>query len=431
MTAILDLRPLRLERSAATASRPAPPALRDRLSGDVITPADEAYEDARKVGNRAVDKYPALIARPRTAADVAEAVTYARDHGLTVAVRSGGHSMRGQGTVDGGLVIDFSLMKEIVIDPEERVAWAQPGATWGEYGARAQEFGLITPAGDTTTVGVGGLTLGGGIGWLVRKYGLTIDSLLAVELVTAEGEQITASPEQNADLFWALRGGGGNFGVVTRFKFRLHPLGQIAGGAIFYPATADILRDLAAKATAAPEELSTINFIFQAPPLPFLPSDAHGMLIVMITACYAGDVEMGQRALAPLRSLAGQTPLADLTGPMPYMGLYDFVAEGAKPPPHYVRSGYLHALDEQTIDATLQYGHTMTSPLEMIQIRFLGGEMARVPAEATAFAHRDKSIMYTIIGIWPEPENARPARVAQHKAWVDSFWQAVAPRTDG
>jgi FAD/FMN-containing dehydrogenase len=429
MTAILDLTQLREEDLIEVAPGQVLPLPRHTLPGDVITPSNADYENARHVWNRAVDRHPALIARCRTAAEVAAAVKYARAQGLPVAVRSGGHSMRGQGTIDGGLVIDLSPMKGLIVDPEKRVAWAQPGLTWGEYAARAQEYGLITPAGDSSTVGIGGLTLGGGIGWLTRKYGLTIDSLLSVELVTARGEQIVASEEEHPDLFWALRGGGGNFGVVTGFTFRLHPLGTIAGGALVYPATHEVIRDYAQRAAAAPDELSTIAFVMQAPPLPFLPVEAHGTLVLLITACYAGDVQAGQHALEPLRSLAGQTPLADLTGPMPYTGLYAFTAEGAKPSPTFVRSGFLHELDDETIGAILAYGRSMTSSFGMAQIRVLGGEMARVPAKATAFAHRDKSILLTIANGWLEQESA--SEVERHKEWTTAFWRAVAPRARG
>ena len=401
-------------------------ALEEGLIGSVIRPGDDEYEQARRVWNAAVDKVPALIVRPHDAADVILAVNFARDRGLPIAVRSGGHSMAGYGTVDDGIVIDLSDMKGLSIDPERMVARAEPGLTWGEYSAQTHAYGLATPAGDVSSVGIGGLTLGGGIGWLARKYGLTIDNLLSVELVTADGHLITASADEHPALFWALRGGGGNFGIATAFTFRLHPVGTIFGGAIIHPATAEVVRAYLDAADAAPDEVTTIAFLLQAPPLPFIPAEAHGTLVLFNTVCYAGDLDGGPEAVAPLRSLGGVDPIVDLTGPVPYPGLFDLTAIGTISRHHEVRSGLLTRFDDALIETLMDYGHAMTSPFGMIELRVLGGAMARVPGGATAFAHRDKPYLLAAINGYDDL-----AESERHIAWTRSLWQAAAPYTDG
>ena len=401
-------------------------ALEEGLIGSVIRPDDDEYDQARRVWNAAVDRMPALIVRPHDAADVVLAVNVARAHGLSIAVRSGGHSMAGYGTVDDGIVVDLAEMKGLDVDPVRMIARAEPGLTWGEYLAHTDRYGLTTPAGDVSTVGIGGLTLGGGIGWLARQHGLTIDSLLSVDLVMADGHLVTASAEENADLFWALRGGGGNFGIATAFTFRLHPVDTIYGGAIVHPATPEVVRGYLDAAAAAPDEVTTIGFLIPAPPLRFIPAEAHGRLIFFNTVCYAGGLDRGPEAVAPLRSLGGVAPLADLTGQMPYPALFDLTAVGTVSRHHEVRSGYLTGIDDATIETLLDYGQRMTSPFGMIELRVLGGAMARVPADATAFAHRDKPYLLAIINGYEDP-----AESERHIAWTRSLWQAVAPRTDG
>ena len=300
--------------------------------------------------------------------------------------------------------------------------------TWCEFNPRTQHHGLATPGGDATSVGLGGLTLGGGIGWLARKHGLTIDSLLAAEVVTADGRRLTASRNEHPDLFWALRGGGGNVGVATRFHFRLHPLGPIVGGALVYPATGAVLRDYVDAAAEAPDELTTITFIMHAPPLPFIPADAHGTLVVLITACFAGDLAAGQRALAPLRELGRTRPLADTAATMPYADLFDLTREATVGRPHALRAGFLRTLDDATIDAILAYCNQATSPRGMAELRVLGGAVAHVPVEATAFAHRDMPLFLAVINI---SENELEPWPERHVAWTEAFWRAVAPRTNG
>jgi FAD/FMN-containing dehydrogenase len=400
--------------------------LKNRLQGRLILPGDADYDAARLVHNGVYDRRPALIVRAADEIDVISAVTFAREQNLPLAVRSGGHSFAGQGTVDGGLVLDLSRMKGLTIDPVHRVARAQPGLTWGEYAAQAQAYDLATSSGDTSSVGVGGLTLGGGIGWLVRKHGLTIDHLLAAEVVTADGRLLRASEGENPDLFWALRGGGGNFGVATAFEFQLHPAGTVLGGMVAYPGTElkAVLRAWASYMAGAPDELTTTAWIMQAPPAPFIPPEWHGRLIVALAVCYAGDLTAGERALAPLRTLA--PPVADVIGPMPYPGIFALTEDVTTPGREYdVRAGYLDGIDDGLLGAIEAAGRTMTSPMSMVHIRALGGAMARVSAEATAFAHRDKPFMVMLANLWWDCD-ARP-----HREWLHGLWRAVHPHTAG
>ena len=401
------------------------PALDKRLRGEVIRPGDDAYDEARRVWNAAVDRRPALIVRPRDVDEVIAAVEFARINDLPLAVRGSGHSPAGYGTVDNGIVVDLSRMKRVAVDSEQRMAWAEPGVTWGEFNAQTHEHGLATPGGDVAAVGIAGLTLGGGMGWLMRKHGMTIDNVMAVDIVTADGRLLTASETEHADLFWALRGGGGNFGIATRLQYRLHPVATVLGGAIVYPATREGLRAYAEVAAAAPDDMTTITFVAKAPPLPFIPPDAHGTPVHLIMPCYAGNPDAGQRALAPLRTLAGRTPLADTTGPVPYPALYDLTHMAAVSRSHAMRNAYLRELAGDTIDIVLDFVNRTTSPFGLVPLRELGGAMARVPADATAFAHRDKAFYIAVDNAW---EDDSPER---HVAWTDTFWKAIAPYTDG
>jgi FAD/FMN-containing dehydrogenase len=306
------------------ASNPTMISIRRRLAaavdGRIITPGNAAYDQARTIFYGGFDRRPAVIVRPTDASDVSQVVSLARETGLELAVRSGGHSLAGHSTTDGGIVLDLADMNALEIDPERRSAWAQTGLTAAAYTTAANAYGLATGFGDTGSVGIGGITLGGGIGYLVRKHGLTIDQLLAAELVTADGQLLHVDDQSHPELFWAIRGGGGNFGVATRFQFRLQEVSTIVGGLLLLPATPEVLAGFIALADAAPEGLSTIANIMPAPPLPFLPADQHGRLVIMATLAYAGDLQAGQRAVAPLRALA--TPLADLVRPMPYPEIY-------------------------------------------------------------------------------------------------------------
>ncbi len=394
------------------------------LSGSVIRPDDPAYDEARQVHNATVDRRPVLIVQAADASDVARTVVFARDAGLELAVRGGSHSLAGYGTTDGGVLLDLGAMKGLHIDPERRLAWAQPGLRAGEYTVAAAAHGLATPFGDTGSVGLGGLTLGGGIGWLVRKHGLTIDALVSVEIVTADGRLLTASETEHPDLFWAVRGGGGNFGVVTRFQFKLYPVDQILGGALFMPATREVLKALQPIAASAPEELTTIAFLMAAPPAPFIPPAIHFQPTLAIMFVYDGDPEAGQAALAPFRAVA--TPLAEMVAPMPYPGIYQMLesAEGRAPSSH--RSLFLSTLDDAAIDEILARHAAPSSPMAMTQIRILGGAMARVDADATAFAHRDANVLVTLITPFEDP-----AELPVHAAWTQAYYEALRPNATG
>ena len=394
------------------------------IAGSVIRPEDETYETARLVQNRAIDRYPSLIVKAASALDVSRTVLFARDSGLELAVRGGSHSLAGYGTTDGGIVLDLSGMKGLHIDPERRLAWAQAGLTAGEYTAAAGAHGLATPFGDTGSVGLSGLTLGGGIGWLVRKYGLAIDSLVSVEIVTADGRMLTASEDEHPDLFWAVRGGGGNFGVVTRFQFRLHPVGMIFGGALFMPPTREVLRSLGPIAASAPEALSTIAFLMAAPPAPFIPAELHGKPTLAIMFVFDGDPEAGQAAIEPFRQVA--TPMAELVMPMPYPGIYELLKDAETPGPGAHRSLFLDTLDDAAIDAILEHSAAPSSPATMTQIRILGGAMARVPAGATAFAHREAGVMIIVMAQFEDI-----AEAPVHQAFVQAYYEALRPRAIG
>jgi FAD/FMN-containing dehydrogenase len=391
--------------------------LRAAVDGRIITPGNALYDQARTIFYGGFDQRPAVIVRPTDASDVSQVVSIAREHGLELAVRSGGHSLAGHSTTDGGIVLDLSEMHALDIDPQRRTAWAQTGLTAGAYTSAAAAHGLATGFGDTASVGIGGITLGGGIGYLVRKHGLTIDDLLAAELVTADGRLLHVDADNHPDLFWALRGGGGNFGVATRFQYRLHPVDQILGGLLVLPATPEVIAGFLALADTAPEELSTIANIMPAPPLPFLPAEHHGKLVVMATLAYAGDLEAGEWVVAPFRALA--TPLADLVKPMPYPQIYPPEEEGYHPTA-VGHNMFIDTLDKQVARTILEYLQASTAPLSVAQLRVLGGAMARVPSEATAFAHRTSRHMVHVAAVYQRPEDA-----AEHRAWVDRFAAAL------
>ena len=392
--------------------------LRADLNGRVITPDDAGYEQARAVFYGSIDRRPAVIVRPADATAVLRAVSLAREGGLELAIRSGGHSLAGHSVSEGGMVLDLSDMRALEIDGEGRTAWAQTGLTAGEYTSAAAAHGLATGFGDTGSVGIGGLTLGGGVGFLVRKHGLTIDDLLAAEVVTADGELVYADADTHPDLFWALRGGGGNFGVATRFQFRLHEVDTIVGGMLILPATPEVIAAFVAEAEAAPEELSAIANIMLAPPMPLLPKEAHGKLVVMALLCYAGQVETGERSLARFRALA--EPIADLLRPMRYPEIYQLTEGGPAPTEEVARSLFIHAVDEPAAGAIVDHLQASTAPLAVAQLRVLGGAMARVPAEATAFAHRRRRLMVALGAVYERVEET-----PMHESWVTGFAAAL------
>jgi len=397
--------------------------LRANVTGRVVAPADPAYDQARTIFYGGFDRRPSLIIQAADAADVARVVALARETGLELAVRSGGHSLAGHSVLDGGIVLDLSAMHALDIDTEARSAWAQAGLTAGEYTTAANVHGLATGFGDTGSVGIGGITLAGGIGYLVRKDGLTIDNLLAAEVVTADGEVRRADAEDHPDLFWALRGGGGNFGVATRFQFRLRPLDRVLGGLLLLPAIPEVLAGVIAAADAAPEELSGIVNVLPAPPVPMVPTQLHGQLVIMAMLVYAGPVEDGQAAVAPFRALA--TPLADMIQPMPYPQVYP-PEDPAFHPTAVGHTMFIDTIDQHTAETILEHLRASDAPVRVAQLRVLGGAMARVPADATAFAHRGSKIMVNLASFYQGPDN-QPVR----QAWVEAFAAALRQGDQG
>jgi FAD/FMN-containing dehydrogenase len=389
------------------------PQLRAVLNGQVIAPDDAEYDRARTVFLGSIDHRPAVIVRVENAADVSHVVALARETGLELAVRSGGHSYAGHSVSDGGIVLDLSKMVALQIDVEQRTAWVETGLTAAAVTIAAGAHGLAIGFGDTGSVGIGGITLGGGVGYLVRKYGLTIDSLLAAEIVTADGQVLHVDAERHPDLFWAIRGGGGNFGVATRFKFQLYPVDTIVGGVLLLPATPDIIAEFMAAAEAAPDELSTIANVMVAPPMPFVPAEYHGQLVIMAILACAGDVEAGQRAIAPFRALA--TPLADMVRPMSYPEIYPPDDENYHPIA-VSRTLFVDHIDRPVAETILDRLRASTASMAVAQLRVLGGAMARVPAEATAFAHRQRRIMVNVAALYQNLEDQ-----TAHVAWANGF----------
>lgn len=372
--------------------------LASSLRGRVITPREAAYDEVRTVALGNFDRRPAAVIRVANVADVAAVINFARATDLELAVRSGGHSVGGHSGTDGGLVIDLRDLNGIEIDGETSSVWAGTGLTSGEVTRAVEKHGLIVGFGDSGTVGIGGLTLGGGIGYMVRKHGLTIDSLLAVEVVTANGDILIADDENHPDLFWALRGGGGNFGVVTRLKFKLHPLPSFVGGPLVLPATAENIAKFAALADAAPEALSTIAMVMPIPPVPFVPAAFHGQLALIGMMAFSGTPDAAAAALAPFRAIAA--PIADLVGPAPYSSMYAMDPPPEMRPAVSCRSRFVDHVSVETAAKMLAALEACQSPMKMGQIRVLGGAYSRIPAETTAFAHRRSKIMVAFLAMY-------------------------------
>jgi FAD/FMN-containing dehydrogenase len=381
--------------------------LQRTLEGRVIGPADDDYDAAREVFYGGVDKRPAAIARVANDDDIRRVIEIARDPDVELAVRAGGHSITGKSSSDGGIVLDVRGLNTLDIDAGARTAEAGAGLTAAEYTSAAAAEGLATGFGDTGSVGISGITLGGGVGFLVRKHGLTIDDLLGADVVTADGEIVTVDAESHPDLFWAIRGGGGNFGVVSRFRYRLHPVKMIVGGMLFLPATSDVVEGFMELAANAPQQLSMIANVMTAPPMPFIPEEFHGSPIVMAFLCYAGDVEAGERVLAPFRSLA--TPLADMVRPMTYAEMYPPEPEGPKVIAH-VHTGFVDEIASSDYSAILERLEEPVGQLRAVQLRTLGGAMASVPKDATAFAHRSRAIMVNVATMFGNEEDRPAAR---------------------
>jgi FAD/FMN-containing dehydrogenase len=399
-------------------------ALRASFRGEVVGPADAGYEDHRKIWNGSIDRRPGLIARCAGVADVRAAVRFGREQGLTVAVRGGGHSFPGLSVCDGGLLIDLGPMKGVRVDPEAGTVRAQAGVLLGELDRETQSFGTAVPAGIVTTTGLAGLTLGGGIGWIMRKYGLTIDNLVSVDVVTADGEFVKAGENENADLFWGVRGGGGNFGIVTDFEFRLHPLGpQVVAGPVFWAMedAPEVLRFYRDWIADCPDELMTIVVQRRAPALPVIPPELVGKHVIAVAACYAGPVEDGERVLAPLKRFGN--PVLDLCMPKP------FLAHQAMFDPsfrrgwwYYVRSCDVAELTDDVIDIVVDHGLRITSPITSIALWQMGGAVARVGEHETAFHGRQAGFTFNING------NSETAdRFEAERQWARDYWSALAP----
>jgi FAD/FMN-containing dehydrogenase len=394
------------------------PDLSSAVTGRVVGPEDPEYEAARTVlAPIAAERRPAAVVRVADANDVVAVVNYARDRGLELAVRSGGHSAAGHSTVDGGIVIDLRDMKKLEIDPDKRTAWAETGLTAIEYSTATVEHGLATGFGDTGSVGIGGITLGGGVGYLGRLHGLTIDNVLAAEIVTADGRLRRVDADQEPDLFWAIRGGGGNFGVVTRFLYRLADVSQFTGGMLVLPGTPEVIEGFVRLADAAPDELSTIANVMSAPPMPFLREEAVGSIVLMGMLAYTGDPESAERVLAPFRELAA--PLADFVAANPYTTMY--------PPddPDYhptaeSRTMFIDHVDRPTAETIVEHLNAIEAPIRVAQLRVLGGAMSRVPADATAYAHRAGRIMVNVAAFY-EGEDDRVVKAE----WVKRFSEAL------
>jgi FAD/FMN-containing dehydrogenase len=398
--------------------------LESSFRGQLVRPGDPTYEEHRRVWNGSIDRTPALIARCAGVADVIAAVKFARATGLPVAVRSGGHSFPGLSVWDDAVLIDLGPMKGIRVDREARTARVQAGVLWGELDHETQAFGLATTGGIVTHTGVAGLTLGGGIGWLQRKLGLTIDQLLRVDLVTAEGELVRASENENADLFWGVRGGGGNFGIVTEFEFRLHPVGPtVVAGPVFWPIAESpkVLRFYRDWIAEGPDELMTLVMHRKAPPLPFIPAQLHGELIVGVAACYAGPVEEGEKVVRPLKSFG--SPVVDACVPKPYV-THQAMLDPAFPHHwwYYVRSCDVGELTDDVIDITVEHSMQIQSPDTSFPIWQLGGAVSDVDDDATAFNNRRAGHAFNILGITRTEEGFDAER-----EWARTFWSALEP----
>jgi FAD/FMN-containing dehydrogenase len=392
------------------------------VKGRVITADDPSYDHARTVFYGGIDKRPSAIVRVSDVEDVRCVIRMARDDGYELAIRSGGHSIVGHSTTDGGLVIDLRAMSKIEIDPKARTAWVETGATAIKVTEALSKHGLVVGFGDSGSVGVGGITLGGGIGFLVRKFGMTIDSLLAAEVVLADGRHVRADANEHSDLFWAIRGGGGNFGVVTRVQFQLSELPHFTGGILVLPATPDTIAGFTAASISAPNELSTIGNVMPASHLPFLPKEVHDQLVIMSFIAFAGDDESAQRAIAPFRSLA--TPLADMVKAQPYVAMYPPEDPNYRPTA-VGRTLFVNSIDKATAETIFDYLSKSDAAMRVAQIRVLGGALAQIPADATAYAHRSQPIMVNVAAFYTT-EADREVR----KAWATEFARTLQPNED-
>jgi FAD/FMN-containing dehydrogenase len=403
--------------------------LADHLRGRLVRPGDADYDSSRAVWNGMHDRHPAAVARCAGTGDVLTALRFALDHELPVALRGGGHSIPGFSTCDDGMVIDLSPMHGVVVDPAARVAYAQAGATWNAFDHETQAFGLATTGGLISSTGIAGFTLGGGLGHLARPYGLACDNLLAAEMVTVDGGLVRASADDEAELFWALRGGGGNFGIVTSFTYRLHQVGPtVLGGPIFYPG--DTARDLfdlyRAWAPELPAELNSFLVLTTAPPVPFLPESVHGQPVAIAMVCHAGDIGDGQRLVAPLREFG--PPIADLLAPLPYTALQSLLdglwGPGAS---NYFRGGHLTGVPEDAVDTVVSFAGRRPGPVAEFHLHHMCGAVDDLPADATAYAGRRAPYLFNIITRWDNGPAGGDANIG----WARDLADALEPHTAG
>jgi FAD/FMN-containing dehydrogenase len=409
-------------RTPSLSSRRGIATLRAEFAGGILVPGDAAYDAARRVFMSGFDRRPVAIVRPLDAGEVAQVVSVAQETGLELAVRGGGHSYAGHGTSEGGIVLDLAGLAGLEIGAREGVARAGGGLTAGAVTAAAAARGLAPVFGDTSSVGIGGLTLGGGMGYLVRKHGLTIDNLLGAQVAMADGRVLEVDNENHPDLFWAIRGGGGNFGVVTRFEYRLHPVDMVTGGMLALPATPETIAGFVAAAESAPEELSVIANVLLAPPLPFVPPELVGEPLLLAQLVHAGPLDEGERAVAPLRALA--PPVADSVRPMHFNEM--FLAEGPEPLPcATLRTFFSDKLDEAAASDLLDRLRASTAPFSAVGIRVLGGAAARVAVDATAFAHRQRRLLVTVSAFYSSPDE-----VSAHEAWAKDAAAALRRGSD-
>jgi FAD/FMN-containing dehydrogenase len=406
----------------------APERFEVKDGGETLRPGDDGYDEARSVFNAMIDKRPALIVRPTSARGVMEAVNLARDRGLPLAVRCGGHSVSGMGTCDDGVLVNLSLMKGVRVDPAARTARVNAGVLAGELDRDTQVFGLATPGGRVTTTGVGGFTLGGGYGWLSPKYGLACDNLISVDVVTADGRLVVASESENEDLFWGVRGGSSNFGVVTSYEFRLHPVGpMVLGGMVLHPIAEakERLRAWRDYVEQAPEELSTAAAIFIAPPEPFVPAELQGEPVLGMLVIYIGDPDEGAAVVRPIKELG--PPALDVIEPMPYTAFQEILDPTAPWGTQVYNSGeHLRELGDEAIDAFVDYAGKLEAPLSQAIMFRHGGAISRVPDDAMAAAHRDAAYMMHPIAVWDDPADSN-----RHISWCRDLCAAMRPHTTG
>ena len=402
--------------------------LRSKVKGRIVLPGDPSYDEVREIWNAMIDRRPAVIVQCAEADDVPHAISFARENGLEMSIRGGGHNIAGNALCDNGLMIDFSNMKNVRVDAAKRRAYVEPGATLADFDAAVQKHGLATPVGINSTTGISGLTLGGGFGWLTRKYGMTIDNLISADVITADGKKIRVSENENADLFWAIRGGGGNFGVVTQYEFKLHPVGpEILAGLLVFPLgqAKQVLTQYREFIESAPEDLSVWVVLRQAPPLPFLPEDVHGKEVVVLAIFYAGDVTQGKKLIEPLRHFGD--PHGEHIGAQPYtqwQKAFDpLLTPGAR---NYWKSHNLTVLSDGALDTMIEFAGKLPSPQCEIFIGLLAGAANRVPADSMAYAHRAAKFVLNVHGRWDQAADDE-----RGIAWAREFFKASAPYASG